>query len=759
MQAFEAALKGRVFLLDQGPGDVTAACWALRQGVSRREPGSIAPSPINRLPGSGTVEDGSCVTGSVLARASISAGVCVLWLLIGAAEDKGLCGETGIRAQALVASTEKARQAIEPHAMRGESLLVSQVVETTAVEQKQVLERDREKIDIQQVDVPQGKAAQAPQSAPRREQKQALEHEPEWDRAEALARALTASLRGELDAVRSAAEAARIKQKQALDQERDRADALARELDKVRVVSQEAVQAIDAETKQRQALEQERGRADNLARELTSLRAELDAARNGGSETAQAVEAESKQKQAVEQELKQERGRADNLARELTSLRAELDAARNKGSETAQAVEAESKQKQAVEQELKQERGRGDTLARDLTSLRAELVAAQNKGSEAAQAVEAESKQKQAVEQELKQERGRADTLARELTLVRAELDAARTAGPKVAQAAAEVEQKQALKRELEQQRDRAEALTRELTSLRAEFGKARAEGGEAVRISEAARTEQERAFSKERDKTETLTRELASARKETEKRSALLAAAYTEVLQATEKNSTSAAEQKLAIARERDRADALSRELASVTNGPEAGNWQIAALNVFRALRKRESPVDSAQARMVEVPSRAAEGKGRSAEQVSGGAVALASERSSAPKSPRPERQSAASEAALDLDQKSRMRTERSKPASAATRSPVDEPRLLARATELLRQADISGARPLLEHALEHGSARAAFMLAETYDARVLQSWRARGISGDLAKARELYEQAQAGGIEDAKARIDALK
>jgi hypothetical protein len=58
-------------------------------------------------------------------------------------------------------------------------------------------------------------------------------------------------------------------------------------------------------------------------------------------------------------------------------------------------------------------------------------------------------------------------------------------------------------------------------------------------------------------------------------------------------------------------------------------------------------------------------------------------------------------------------------------------------------RKADISGARPLLEHALERGSARAAFMLAETYDARVLRSWRTRGIS----KARELYERAQAGG------------
>jgi TPR repeat protein len=88
-----------------------------------------------------------------------------------------------------------------------------------------------------------------------------------------------------------------------------------------------------------------------------------------------------------------------------------------------------------------------------------------------------------------------------------------------------------------------------------------------------------------------------------------------------------------------------------------------------------------------------------------------------------------------------------------------VDEQRLLARANALLRQADISGARQLLEHALEHGSARAAFMLAETYDARVLQSWRTRGISGDLARARELYERAQAGGIGDAMERIKMLQ
>jgi hypothetical protein len=33
------------------------------------------------------------------------------------------------------------------------------------------------------------------------------------------------------------------------------------------------------------------------------------------------------------------------------------------------------------------------------------------------------------------------------------------------------------------------------------------------------------------------------------------------------------------------------------------------------------------------------------------------------------------------------------------------------------------------------------------------------RGIAGDIAKARELYELAQSGGIEDAKERIKKLQ
>src|SRR6266404_4014934 len=629
LQAIEAAPKdgSPVLLMDQDTGDMTTAHWAVVQGVSfrgvsfqgvssQREGTSIAFSPTHWLPGSKTVER-SRGTSRVVARASVAVGVGLLWLFIEAAGDIGLCGENNTGAQAFVATTEKGRKIAQPNAMRDESSLVSRVVETTLVEQKQNLERGREKVDIladrltriQPLDdAAQGKGAQAPQSAAAWERKQPLEYleyGQEWGKAEVLGCALTSSLREELDAVRSAAEAARIKQRQALEQERGRAEALARELislraelDAARNAGSEAAKAVEAETRQKQALEQERGRAETLARELTSVRAELDAARNAGSEAAKAVDAETKQKQALDQE----RGRADTLARELTSLRADFDAARIAGPEAAKAAAAAVEQQQALKQELKQERDKAEAVARELTSLRAELDAARIAGPEAAKAATAAVEQQQALKQELKQERDKAEAVGRELTSLRAELDAVRIAGPQAAKAAAAaVEQRQALKQELKQERDKAEGVARELTSLRAELDKAHAAGLETTRTAEAVKIEQKLAFGKERDRAETLARELASARKEAEERSALLAAAHAEAFQVMETNSATAAEQKLALARERDRADVLARELTSVRNKLEAGNRQIAALNALGALRSREPVVDSAREWMAE--------------------------------------------------------------------------------------------------------------------------------------------------------------
>jgi chromosome segregation ATPase len=273
--------------------------------------------------------------------------VCALWLCIGAPAGNALGGERDNRAAKAFVAIENERETAQANATRNEPSL-----EATA-----------------------GKAAQTSQSAPARERRLSLEHEREWIKAEALARALTSSLQGQLDAVRSAAEAERIKQKQLLDEERGRADAFARELaflqaefDKARTVGLEAVQTTEAESNQKHALDQERDKAEKLARELARVRAELDAARIAVSEVVQATEEQSKQKLALEQAVKQERDKADALARELASVRAGLDTARAAARDTAQTREAQGKQKQALEQAVKQERdkqlGRNGTRPR-----------------------------------------------------------------------------------------------------------------------------------------------------------------------------------------------------------------------------------------------------------------------------------------------------------------------------------------------------------------------------------------------------------
>ena len=90
---------------------------------------------------------------------------------------------------------------------------------------------------------------------------------------------------------------------------------------------------------------------------------------------------------------------------------------------------------------------------------------------------------------------------------------------------------------------------------------------------------------------------------------------------------------------------------------------------------------------------------------------------------------------------------------------SSAEEAALVARAESLIRQYNFVGARLLLAHAVEKGSARAAFVMAKTYDWRILRSLRAYGVRGDAQTAREFYQLAAAAGIEKARGRVEALQ
>ena len=83
----------------------------------------------------------------------------------------------------------------------------------------------------------------------------------------------------------------------------------------------------------------------------------------------------------------------------------------------------------------------------------------------------------------------------------------------------------------------------------------------------------------------------------------------------------------------------------------------------------------------------------------------------------------------------------------------------LLARASALVGQGDIGAARIVLERAVEMGSVQASFSLAETYDPLILAKWGTLGTRGDAVRAQDLYAKADAAGIKEAKARIEALR
>jgi hypothetical protein len=97
--------------------------------------------------------------------------------------------------------------------------------------------------------------------------------------------------------------------------------------------------------------------------------------------------------------------------------------------------------------------------------------------------------------------------------------------------------------------------------------------------------------------------------------------------------------------------------------------------------------------------------------------------------------------------------------PEAAEAQGNAEAAKLIARASALLGRGDIGAARIVLERASETGSAKASFMLAETYDPAILTAWGTHGTRSEVTKARELYAKADAGGIQEAKNRLNALR
>src|SRR5450631_37865 len=419
----------------------------------------------------------------------------------------------------------------------------------------------------------------------------------------------------------------------------------------------------------------------------------------------------------LKREFSRERERASVAIGGLTAAREREDVAVTEALESTQI--ANPKQRES-KQALDEGEAKSEALARELASARENDVAARNLTAArereiAAQALEtkqiADARQKE-FKQALDQSEAKSEALARELVSAR-ENDAAA--------------------------RNLAAAREREIT----------AQALEIRQIADARQKEFKQALDESEAKSEALARELASAREHDVAARNLAAAHEREITaQALETKQIADARQKefkQALDETEKRALALKRELTSaretIASAEKPSNPEVTAQDATAPTGPLNRPVEQSNAASEIITPPQSRGSVTAGVQASSDATP----------------DDATVGASGRLTQSTRSEPSRPQPPSAM--SSAEEAQLVARAESLIKQFDFVGARLLLAHALEKGSARAAFMMAETYDRQILRSWQAYGVRGDAQMARHFYQLAAAAGIEKARERVEALR
>jgi hypothetical protein len=210
------------------------------------------------------------------------------------------------------------------------------------------------------------------------------------------------------------------------------------------------------------------------------------------------------------------------------------------------------------------------------------------------------------------------------------------------------------------------------------------------------------------------------------------------------------AAERKAALERERERADALARELAHVRE--ELGSIKTATVPSWIAL---PAPPPLFGTPLAPEPSSGAQAGVPEPTETGSAAVQAA---------PVPEAATPVSPALSSIEPAARGGGAVS-PAPAPRqigplRLPIaEEKRMMERALALLQNRDVSAARLVLERGVGLGSSRAAFVLAQTYDPKKLEEWEIIGVQGDAKRAFDLYSRAYESGVADAEIRIREMR
>jgi DNA repair exonuclease SbcCD ATPase subunit len=645
-------------------------------------------------------------------------------------------------------------------------------------------------------------------------------------RVEMLERDL-ATARREIDtltplASKAGDDAAQLKQitesTQSLQKERDRAEGLAQDLATARreidghvalaaKAGDDAAQikrAAESTTVElRQSLQQERERAEALAQTLVTAQREVDKhtvlAGKASDNAAQIKLAAETTTAELRKSLQGERDRAEVLARDLATARREIDThtalASKAGDNAAQIKLAAETATVELRKSLQGERDRAEVLARDLATARREIdthtALASKAGDNAAQIKLAAETATAELRKSLQGERDRAEVLAQDLATARREIFTHTALASKAGDDAARIKRTAEsttaeLRQSLQGERDRAEAMAQDLARasrtiemFAALTGKADDGAAQIKQSLEGTTAELQQSLQQERDRAEALTQTLATARSEVDRYAVLASKASDDALQIKRTAESTTAELRQSLQQERDRAEALASKAgdaaAQIKRAAESATAELQqALQQQRDKAEALAQTVAGARREIDMYAALA---GKASDDA---ALMKAAESATAELRQSLQQERARAEAlARDLDSARRLAAQRGAPEpatiaqvaqvveTAALQQPAAEQqddgpevaKLLARASALLNNGNIGAARIVLEHATATGSARASFALAETYDPLVLATWGTFGTRGDPTRARELYAKAHAGGVKNAQERLNALQ
>jgi hypothetical protein len=478
----------------------------------------------------------------------------------------------------------------------------------------------------------------------------------------------------------------------------------------------------------RNSLQQERDRSGRLEQELAATQQD---AKSQAVQASKANDEVTRLKQASEsgianlkQSLQKEHDRAETLAQDLSMVHTTMYAYE---AQTRMACDQTVSLKQAAESDaaelrksLQQQQERAARLDQDLAAARRDVEAqtalAAKANVEASQSKQAEESGSAELKQSLQREHDRAETLAQQLSSARTAMYAYEAQARQLSDQATNLKQvefgKVELQKSLKQEQEERQQLEQELAATRRDVAtqtelaaKANDEVTQLKQAAESGSTELKQSLQREHDRAETLAQELSTARTSINAYEAQARKASNQSADLKQAAESDAAALRKSLQQERDRAARLERELASERN-------------------KNDVPAVSAVATVSQAPQ----------------------QKAAEPKVITPVATSDATAV--------QTRATQTNPDAAGELA-----RLVARASILLGQGDIGSARIALERAAETGNAQASFALAETYDPLILRKWGAYGTRGDATRARDLYAKAQAGGIKEAQARLDALR